>query len=281
MLRPGTPSSSDDRSYDNYGKFYDEHTISVISGFASKEQIQKAIIVGINKYNIEYRDSLRSEIHVNAINNRYGLPTGVTFLWVSNPELYHLLLGRNADGTERVEQVLDDDLDFSDLKDWSDMVEEENEHSHIEILPSLIEIPEIQLSPSQVRMGINKTGNEVFDDTVRLSISPAYVMDINEGEIHNQLFCANSPSWLSAKQLTQIFTHFIPPERRKDGYPKVTLKEPFKKKGKVRKMATVKFDPSKKDAQFALHMTKKLTIKNTRGKDAVLFFTMAKKRTSK
>ena len=306
MLRPGTPNSTDDSaglsgsgssgerdyaSYDKYGKFFDDHTILIESGFATKAQILNALLNCLRTYNREQESELnilRSEIHVNTVLNKAYLPTGLTFIWISNSAYYHILLGRNPDGSDRVEKVFDDgydqyELDLPEITDWSDLVEEEDEHSHIEPLPSLVEIPDINLTASQVRLGKQMTKDPNFSYFVKLSAKAAFVLEINDGETKHELFCSNCPIWVGQKQLSNIFRQYIPEDRRTDGYPKIIIKDPYNKgrggkrsNGQRYKIATIKFDPSQRDAQFALHMTKKLLLSDQYGKNIALFFVMAK-----
>lgn len=295
MYRPGTPGTSGDHkclsgsgsssekeyaSYDRYGKYFDNHTILIESGFATEAQIVNVLLNCQRSYNRDLepdKEKLNSEIHVNTVLNRDNLPTGITFVWVSSESFYHILLGRNPDGSDRVETIYDDavlDFNFDSMSDWSDMVDFTDEHSHVETLPPLVEIPEIRLTDAQVRMGIKMTKDPKFCSTVRLILKPAFVLDLDKGDSNSELFCSRCPDWVTSARLESIFRKYVPKERRADGYPKVTVKDPYKRNGF--KIATVKFDPSQRDAQFALHMTKKLTLSCKNKESATLYFTMAK-----
>jgi len=268
-------------TYDSYGKHVDGHTILLYSEFASKSQILNVLVKCQEKYNRDIKsesDPPNTEIHVNVVLNRDDHPIGISYIWVSSPGFYNILLGKNIDGSDRTELIRDydpTDTDYQSISDWSDIVEFDDNNSHVEILEPLINIPKITLTDDQYKLAIKVTKNIEYNREIELYPKAAFVLEPEEGNSSFELCCSRCPSWITANQLASIFKRYIPIDRRSDGYPKVAIRNPYQKKGF--KIATVKFDPSTRDAQFALLMTKKINLTNRKNNQRVtLFFKFAK-----
>jgi len=267
-------------SYDSYGKHVDGHTIMVYSEFANRSQILNALMKCQSKYNREIKsktDPPNTEIYVNTVLNKDNHPIGVSYVWVSTKGFYNILLGKNVDGSERTETIRDydpSDQTYQSMSDWSDIVDFEENNSYVEILEPLLEIPKIMLTKDQHELAIKVTQNVESKREVELHPKAAFVLDPEEGNSTFELCCCRCPTWITAAQLTNIFKRYIPPERRSDVYPKITLKEPYQKKGF--KIAIIKFDPSTRDAQFVLLMTRKVNLISRKNQRVTLYFKFAK-----
>lgn len=83
--------------------YYDNHTLFVRCGCATEEQIMHAFIESICAYKDKYDKTLECKIKVNRVENKNGVGYGIAFVFVTNPIIYNVLLGRNPDGSERIE----------------------------------------------------------------------------------------------------------------------------------------------------------------------------------
>lgn len=269
-------------SYDSYGKYVDGHTILLYSKFASKSQILNVLLKCQQKYNRDIKsefDPPNDEIHINVVVNKDYHPIGISYIWVSSQGFYNILLGKNLDGSDRTELIRDydpEDEKYQNMLDWSDIVDFEDDNSHVEILEPLINIPKITLTDDQYKLAINLTKDTEYIREIELEPKAAFVSEPEDGKNSFELCCSNCPVWITQKQLVDIFKRYIPVDRRSDGYPKVSIRNPYQKKRFKYKIAIVKFDPSTRDAQFALLMTKKINMINIKNNERVtLYFSLA------
>lgn len=85
------------------GIFYDKHTFFVKCETATPEQINQVFLSALKKYQDDNNVDLNCRVHVNLVENREGQSYGIAFVFVTNSEVYHMLLGKNPDGSDRVE----------------------------------------------------------------------------------------------------------------------------------------------------------------------------------
>ena len=88
-------------------KSYDTHTLFLKCDCASTKQIQDSMRESLKKYQNEHGVKLDCRWRVNVISNHEGELFGIAFVFVTNPAVYHMLLGKNPDGSDRVEFVDD------------------------------------------------------------------------------------------------------------------------------------------------------------------------------
>lgn len=212
---------------------YDEHTLYVRCGSATKNEIVAAIIESCKVYNAKHGARIECNVKVNL------LPTyGFAFVYVTNPMVYNMLLGRNPDGTEQTfSESSEDDTPITDwsgfpkIGNWADFVEEEEARQReADKIKPLMTLPE-------------KANN--------WEIYPAKAVRVGKDYIPNVLKSVRFPvpEWLTEADIKKQFVCF---SSSKDTYPIVT----FNKKREV----LITFDPKTNDAYFALHMLKKMSI---------------------
>ena len=294
------------------------HLIYVESSVATEEQIRACISKAIKEYQHKHDKNFKTSFRVNAVSNRAGKLFGYSYIWFTNPETYHLLLGRNPDGSPRVEyyddpnwsppprpyeetlrEALYQDVDPAGstgppmLKrkslSWADSVEEEERIQALYTCPQLTRKLDhlMPLSPieyekdqrdqaRQLMIEEAKRKNRWTEDLVivvpnmiQLIPGPAVVSSVESKYCHNVLCCLDIPTWITEKDLKNIFVPYVSTgskkehrelrvrkvngETREEEYPWITL-------NKARHMAFVTFDPLTHDAQFALLMNRKVDV---------------------
>lgn len=85
------------------GNFYDNRTLFIKCESASVEQITAAVREALDTYQKKTGNNLDCRFRVNLVENKEGESYGIAFVFVTNPAVYHMLLGKNPDGSDRVE----------------------------------------------------------------------------------------------------------------------------------------------------------------------------------
>lgn len=107
------------------GDIYNNTILYVKTGIAHAHQVHEAFEKVISKLGVE------CEININLVQRYTGEYIGYAFVYVSNPAVYYALLGKNIDGTERIEYI--DDPEWVKTKNnslelitsWADMADED------------------------------------------------------------------------------------------------------------------------------------------------------------
>jgi hypothetical protein len=130
---------------------YDTHSLYINSGVATREQLVTALRQAMITTAKRLGRTIRTKFKVNVIVVR-DVYLGYAHVYISNPEVYHMLNGFNPDGTERVTYVDDpnwvapasatdtDEMDFDDMSflqnptatttmSWSDLMAGEDAQS--------------------------------------------------------------------------------------------------------------------------------------------------------
>lgn len=131
---------------------YDKRTLFIKCDCASVEQIRQSFNEALTIYQSENKVNLNCRFRVNLVENREGKSLGIAFVFVTNPAVYYMLLGKNPDGSDRIEYRDDpswtpptegtsvNDAGWStisapvftaaDIKNmsWADMIDEEEEY---------------------------------------------------------------------------------------------------------------------------------------------------------
>ena len=332
-------------------KFYDTHTLYVTTGLATAKQLSECINSAVSQVSKKLRRGITTTFKTNIIHDRSGASMEFGFLWITNPEVYHMLLGRNPDGSERVilkddpswiscdekEKKKDQETEEIDLLEdfetstfeWG-LEETENdklkvpqiriEQEPLMVLPPYTytseqyekmkkkirserdiirraEIAQCKLtcvdsppSPSShddssITLSSSQEDNDSLEDYPlqgNILVEPAFVVEVEEGISHNILWTSHLPSWITHGDLKKEFSKFTTDVNKKvsyrdkstnkfvdDTYPVVNI-------DRNRHEVTITFDPIRRDAQFALHMSKKLTF--TKGNNnCQLFFNLNRK----
>ena len=88
---------------DSQTKYYDTHTLFIKCGIASANEIYQIFNEALNNYNKAYNSQIECNFNVNLVETRDNNSIGIAFVFVSNPAVYHIMLGKNPDGGARVE----------------------------------------------------------------------------------------------------------------------------------------------------------------------------------
>ena len=133
-------------------KYYDEHTLYVDSGAISQKKLETILnhaILPLQNKMTEVGIKLNTKHELKLVVNKEGINLGRAYLWVEDPQLYHILNGRNPDGSERIEEYQDPDwvpregpADFTipEGTNWGDLDEDEDEPPIIRVKkPSLVQ----------------------------------------------------------------------------------------------------------------------------------------------
>jgi len=225
------------------------------------------------------------KFRVNLIVDKEGKYFGFGYIRVSDPKIYWMVLGRNPDGTERIEEYPDPDWkpptnkpEKSENKSWFEMVEEEEAYIQPtikKILPSLIPIPGYEYDEEQIEH-LKELANDENIEIPKIGyfeISRAYATDSGPGTLKHRLCARNVPDWIPPEAFKAIFSFYV--SENKKGTTKIGNKETVDNYPIINFMDTkngsrivfVTFDIATKDALFALLMTKKTRIVNPKNKD--------------
>jgi len=92
-----------ENSHPRSANFYDNHTLFIKCDCASVEQIRQAFLEALTTYQKEHQSDLKCRFKVNLVEDRERKSFGIAFVFVTNPAVYHMLLGKNPDGSDRIE----------------------------------------------------------------------------------------------------------------------------------------------------------------------------------
>jgi hypothetical protein len=271
-------------------RYMDTYTVYVESGVATQEQVigcmKKAI--GEAEKILKVKDSCKFK--VNLILDKEGKYFGFGYIRVSNPKIYWMLLGKNPDGSERVEERVDPNwkmpthpneglsieqiLDKNKNKSWFDISKEDDIFVQPKIkvvLPPLVTIPGFLYDKEQIahlkelQQEEQEEGQEQdeFEDPAIIekklqTVNLPDIPNIGYFEIPVEAFKSIFSFFLSSESTKEKVSVRLGNKDIKDTYPIVNFVE-SKNAGKI---VFVTFDPNTKDAIFALLMTKKTHITN-------------------
>ncbi len=233
------------------------------------------------------------DIKINLIVNKYGEYFGFGYIWLSNPEVYHMLLGKNPDGSDRIKEYLDPNWippfpapkmteeersHMFKTMSWFEITIEEEKYIHptiTEYLNPLTTIPGYRYNDEQynhLREMAVREGTEPNDVPTMgyFEVSRAYTRTVDDGKMSNVLCARQVPSWVPPQDFKEHFTYCADDSRVKikrkisgsdnhvyDTYPFVDL---IDSKDPRYKTAFVTFDPETRDAAFSLLMNRKVTM---------------------
>lgn len=201
-------------------RYYDTHTICVKSGNATEKTVISHFRASLKYVQQELKIKIPCKFKVNTIINKAGKYIGVSYIYINNSEVYHMLCGRNPDGTERKEYFTYEKGE-SQSDSWADMAEDE------EVVPVYL--------PSLMMISNYET-------------EPAFVMDVPEIFRANVLCSRDIPDVLSKEDIRLAVIQFTESDKT---YPHVEIS---------RNIAFITFDPKTRSAQFALLMIKRLKV---------------------
>ena len=248
------------------------------TGLARKHQIEKVIKTALDQLDIE------CYFRVNLVLTKEGKKMGHAYIWFSTPKAVNAILGKNYDGSSRVEYVDDPDWtppdepietalrkfqqseSTSSSDSWADEPNENDVYSKYECpkirkdLPPLTILGDYKYDEDQIRY-IRQTEPENKDipEFGHLSEpSAAFEPTVYDGCSSNVLLCRNVPKWVSRDQLHKMFRSYFehdPDVQLPKFYPRINLLDK-----KTHWMAFVAFDPYNNDALQVYHMVRRINI---------------------
>ena len=256
----------------------DNHTFYIKSKYATETQIKDVFNKALDEYKITHNKDINCEFYINSIKGRNGEIFGITFLYVSNYEVYNMICGNNPDGLKRVKstkvkstKVKPQKLNITNMK-WGDSSEDEDEDADEDedevvnngSIEPLIIIPDIKLD-----------NHKQINSVEKLDITPACIYKLEDKYIHNILKTKKVPKWITSAMIKKAFTPFASDSTTKssrffkgrkfmDTYPFININDD--------RICFVIFDKTTNDAQFALHLMKKHTITNSNLTHTLLFY---------
>ena len=234
------------------GKIYDDSTLYVMSGEHTVSDVRSyfgAIFSLVEKFSPGFDRS----IEINRVERADGSPVGICYVKVS-PHAYYALIGRNIDGTERIEEIVEendsdgDDYNFTDNVAWGDI--EDMKKTVIELGP-LFQHP-------------------VIED-LNITIMPAFVSELEPDLDSHTLCISRFPDHVKADDVHKIFRSFVTNKsatqlvyeggvKVRKPYPIVSMSRSPKT---VHQRCFIHFDKSTHDARFALLMKMKSHVGNS------------------
>ena len=227
---------------------------------------------------------IKCNIKVNLIVNKNGEYYGFGYVRVSDERVYWMLLGRNPDGSERVIEYPDpnwvppsttntfeeDQEKFTEMS-WYEIAQEEDKHIQPiirEDLGPLMVIPGYEYDEKQyqhLQEVAVKTGKDPSKVPTMgyFEFSRAYSRDVEKGKEPNVLCARQIPDWIPQVAFKNIFSIYTTTgdntgvNNSEESYPVITMINSKKEAGRT---VLITFDPSTKDAIFALLMTRKVRI---------------------
>lgn len=222
--------------------------------------------------------SLNKNVRVNLIVNKNGEYYGFGYIRVASEEVYWMLLGRNPDGSERIREYPDPNWSPPDPKptisleeeqekfsqmNWYEIIKEEDKYVQPiirESLPPLMTVPGYEYDPIQYKhlqeiASSEGKRPENIPTVGYFEFSRAYARDLPTEKTKNILCARQVPSWIPLGEFKRIFNFYTTSSNTE--YPKVKFVD---KKTDTGKVVFIVFDPTTKDAVFALLMTRKVRI---------------------
>ena len=282
-------------------KVSEEGYLFIHSSVFDSKQIELNLRTCINKLKSTNKN-ISSDIYVNVVENKDGMKYGHAYAWVSNRQVYNALIGKNFDGSERVEEIEDEDWNPPE-QDMSEALKEaEGDWVMISEIEDRYERPTktITLEPLIVPPGIKYTEEQkkilqTTDEFGFIEIFPARVTIRSEENKINAIYSSCIPNWVNEDILYKIFDrfnndkaiHIAPKTKKKFKYPKIIIsKNTNKNKYAWRNKeetsnVTIYFSPIQRNiCHFLINVIKKIKVVNPNTqKSEMLFFSQAKLRT--
>lgn len=98
-------------------KYYDNHTMYLFTSGATEKQLNESFREAMCTLEKTSGKRYQCRYQVNIVRDKLGKTLGFGYLWVSNPEIYHMLIGNNPDGSVRRERIIREDSSVDDGND--------------------------------------------------------------------------------------------------------------------------------------------------------------------
>lgn len=269
-------------------KISEEGYLFIHSGILEKSQIETCFFSAIKFLSETYdEDLINCQFEINVVTNKENKKYGHTYAWVSDKRVYYALIGKNFDGSERIEYVPDENWKEPEI-DYSEAFSESNgnwaEESEID---SLYERPNIgiKLEPLVSLPAIKYTQEQEKEIEYKSKYGFLEVFEVKltkKSEKLNNIFSNNIPHWVDEKLIYDYFKKYNKDpiiyqdkkSKKNFNYPIVKIKN--KKDNK--RYCIIYFSPlNKNTASFLINITKRVTI--TKGENSeILFFSQSREK---
>ena len=146
-------------------KITNRHTIYVESGVSNREQLENSVKEAIYEMGEKLGRRIRCKFQVNLVIGKNNQYFGIGYIWVSNPEVYNILLSLEENGEKRCVEIEDPTwkplsieeenklkYDIDEL-DWNELTELENRKKGCpiikEYLPPIVSLPGYKYTEEQ------------------------------------------------------------------------------------------------------------------------------------
>lgn len=244
---------------------FNNHTLNLRTADLTEEQVSRAIVRTLEEIK-KNCGGITSPFYLNFV-RRFDRetkalePTGICFVFFKNPQVYHIILGRNPDGTDRVKLVPDPDWVAPDSEDeipiafgsgmgWGDMMSEIEERERAKEQP-MIRVP---LEP-------------LVGDMIAMTPEGEYVIGIQASfekitsEKRNQYNLSTLFASVKCVIPDNKLLAFLKLFSQSGAYPKIKSGKP---KNGVRNVY-VEFNPNTHDAMFCLQLIKTIQLRGDDG----------------
>ncbi len=99
-----TPNPAPSSGTCSGAKYHNTHSLYIESGIATEKQIIAAFDNCFREASKKYGRQITSNIEINVV-IRNNIPCEYAYVYVSNPEVYYALIGKNWDGSELMKEV--------------------------------------------------------------------------------------------------------------------------------------------------------------------------------
>lgn len=274
----------------NNGYYTNGHLAELSCGVATEEQIHASIKGALDKASIAAERSFVRDYTLSLVKNKEGKSFGYAYIWFFNIETFNVIVGKNPNGTPRIEFYDDPNwepkqIDYSDLaslanRKWADIDDEDECPRLSRELPHLAPMDDYEPTDEQIYEYRNLPKD---DNLVRLGmfkIKPATVGD--DGKyVEDVLICSNIPTVFNETDIHKFFRPYVTtPEKtvtQKINGKDVQLKYPlvqFVFKDKV--SAIVRFDPATKDSRFVSKVTRVVKLTKNEKEHTLIFMQQLK-----
>ena len=236
-----------------------------------EEDIKSLILAEVDKLDKKFDNLI---IKVNTVKNKNEEKLGYSYIWVNNEEVYNAIIGKNYDGSERIEKIEvenDESSDEEEIKSskWAD-IKFDFKIVTRELEP-LISFPEITLDEeSQIKYKMFTDSIPFVIEAAKKEIFPEF---LNSIQVNNN----NLPEWITTKMLKNYFKVFERDSRvhkKKDrsfSYPQIQVKK--------NKTDIIFSNSYRNTASFLINMVRKVRFANPKNKEEtyLLFFRQNKR----
>ena len=238
------------------------------------EELENIIKETISK--LPELSDINYELYINCVCNKDYLKLGYSYIWVSNIEIFNVLLGFNRDGTERIEIIEDENWIKPEIEeppkgsDWNIIADYNSKITPPTItnyLGPLLNFPPIILTDEEQRHYKN------YNQDIELSFSKARIYE--DSQYKNSIFSNKVPDWVTNEMLKKFFSKFEKDinthikNNNKFTYPIINRKD--------NNVNIIFSKMNKNTASFVINLVKKTEFKN-KDKRCLLFFKQNKKK---